>query len=229
MIGDFAAAVADESRATVRRVPHDRGRGPTQKQMQNSVLQLANARRKLGIDGAVGPAGTGAAVDDIVDSGWTLTVAGALLRSHGSGAGAAVRPGRRDQPGRMMFAEGLSLNARALILACSSLGMPRGATTKPFGPRGWARIAERLAADGGEPGTLLTMAPPELERLFDGSASDDAERLGQLLGTVGPARVRARDGSRRSASGSGRWPTGLPGAAPRQIGPGCAAGPVRRR
>ena len=59
--------------------------GQKQKLMQNSVLQLANAREKLGIDGPSVLAGPVLLVDDIVDSRWTLTVAGDLLRSHGSG------------------------------------------------------------------------------------------------------------------------------------------------
>jgi ATP-dependent DNA helicase RecQ len=53
--------------------------------MQNSAQQLRNAHAKLGIDGSAVPPGPVLLVDDIVDSGWTLTVAGWLLRTHGSG------------------------------------------------------------------------------------------------------------------------------------------------
>ena len=53
--------------------------------MQNSAQQLRNAHTKLVVDGAAVRAGPVLVVDDIVDSGWTLTVAGWLLRSHGSG------------------------------------------------------------------------------------------------------------------------------------------------
>ncbi len=56
-----------------------------QKAMQNSSQQLRNAHRKLGIDGPAVRPGPVLIVDDIVDSGWTLTVAGWLLRTHGSG------------------------------------------------------------------------------------------------------------------------------------------------
>ena len=56
-----------------------------QKAMQNSVQQLRNAHDKLGIDGSAVRPGPVLLVDDIVDSGWTLTVAGWLLRTHGSG------------------------------------------------------------------------------------------------------------------------------------------------
>jgi ATP-dependent DNA helicase RecQ len=53
--------------------------------MQNSVLQLANARAKLGVDGSAVRAGPVLLVDDTVDSRWTMTVAGSLLRDAGSG------------------------------------------------------------------------------------------------------------------------------------------------
>ncbi len=56
-----------------------------QKDMENSEHQEANARRKLGIQGELVQPGPVLLVDDVVDSKWTLTVAGELLRSHGSG------------------------------------------------------------------------------------------------------------------------------------------------
>ena len=57
-----------------------------QEGMLNSVRQLANAHRTLALDGSVAiPAGPVLLVDDLVDSGWTLTVAGWLLREGGSG------------------------------------------------------------------------------------------------------------------------------------------------
>ncbi len=58
---------------------------PPQGEMQNSVLQLRNAYAKLGIEDGRVPDGPVLLVDDIVDSGWTMTVAGELLRSRGSG------------------------------------------------------------------------------------------------------------------------------------------------
>ena len=58
---------------------------PPQKAMLNSVQQLRNAHAKLAVrPGSVRP-GPVLLVDDIVDSGWTMTVAGWLLRTHGSG------------------------------------------------------------------------------------------------------------------------------------------------
>ncbi len=57
-----------------------------QKAMQNSAQQLPKcAREVLDIDGSPIRPGPVLLVDDIVNSGWTLTVAGWLLRTHGSG------------------------------------------------------------------------------------------------------------------------------------------------
>ncbi len=61
------------------------GGAEQQKAMENSAQQLRNTHAKLGIDGSEVRPGPVLLVDDIVDSGWTLTVAGWLLRTHGSG------------------------------------------------------------------------------------------------------------------------------------------------
>ena len=53
--------------------------------MQNSVLQLENARAKLDVDAATVRPGPVLLVDDLVDSRWTMTVAGSLLRAAGTG------------------------------------------------------------------------------------------------------------------------------------------------
>ena len=56
-----------------------------QAMMQNSVQQLRNVHHKLAIEGDAVHSGPVLLVDDIVDSRWTLTVAGWLLATHGSG------------------------------------------------------------------------------------------------------------------------------------------------
>ncbi len=57
-----------------------------QSAMQNSVLQLDNARAALSLRAGVAiPGSPVLLVDDVVDSRWTMTVAGALLRAAGSG------------------------------------------------------------------------------------------------------------------------------------------------
>jgi ATP-dependent DNA helicase RecQ len=59
--------------------------GPPQAEMANSAQQAANARDRLGAHASVVRSGPVLLVDDLVDSRWTLTVAGSLLREHGSG------------------------------------------------------------------------------------------------------------------------------------------------
>ncbi len=57
---------------------------PQQKTMQNSSMQANNVFNTIGISGDI-PNTSVLLVDDILDSGWTLTMAGWLLRSHGCG------------------------------------------------------------------------------------------------------------------------------------------------
>lgn len=57
---------------------------PEQKTMQNSSMQAGNVLGTIGLASTV-PTGAVLLVDDIVDSGWTLTMAGYMLKSHGSG------------------------------------------------------------------------------------------------------------------------------------------------
>jgi ATP-dependent DNA helicase RecQ len=85
MVGGFARALARELG-----LPYVEclavGSGEPQAAMRNSVQQLANAHDRLGVAAGVSiPAGPVLLVDDLVDSGWTLTVAGWLLRDAGSG------------------------------------------------------------------------------------------------------------------------------------------------
>ncbi len=57
---------------------------PEQKTLQNSSMQARNVLGTLAVKGSV-PSGPVLLVDDILDSGWTLTMAGYLLRTQGSG------------------------------------------------------------------------------------------------------------------------------------------------
>lgn len=59
---------------------------PEQKTMANSFHQSRNARTMLQAEPAVIRPGPVLLVDDMIDSRWTMTVAGALLRSHGCSA-----------------------------------------------------------------------------------------------------------------------------------------------
>jgi len=57
---------------------------PEQKTMQNDVTQATNVLGALAVKQKI-PAGPVLLIDDIIDSGWTLTMAGYLLRKNGSG------------------------------------------------------------------------------------------------------------------------------------------------
>jgi ATP-dependent DNA helicase RecQ len=59
--------------------------GSAQASMQNSAQQAANARSRLSVLPAGVRGGAVLLVDDLVDSRWTLTVAGTLLRDAGAG------------------------------------------------------------------------------------------------------------------------------------------------
>jgi len=85
LVGDFAARLA--SALALPYVPCliSLADGPPQAGMANSAQQAANARRRIGVVSSGVRSGPVLVVDDIVDSRWTLTVAGSLLRDHGSG------------------------------------------------------------------------------------------------------------------------------------------------
>ena len=83
LVGDFAQRLA----ATLGLPFHDvlaAADAPRQREMQNSAQQLRNVEASLRVTGEC-PTGPVLLVDDIVDSRWTLTYAGWLLRRHGAG------------------------------------------------------------------------------------------------------------------------------------------------
>jgi ATP-dependent DNA helicase RecQ len=85
LVGDLAARMALALGLEFRKTLTVRVDGAAQNGMLNSVQQERNARHNLDIDGSAVLPGPVLLVDDIVDSRWTMTVAGWLLRSHGSG------------------------------------------------------------------------------------------------------------------------------------------------
>jgi ATP-dependent DNA helicase RecQ len=85
LVDDFARRLADRLGLPYVDCLTTLSGAQPQETMQNSVQQAANARAKLGIRGDEVRPGPVLLVDDIVDSRWTMTVAGSLLREHGSG------------------------------------------------------------------------------------------------------------------------------------------------
>lgn len=84
LVPDFAARLAQKLGIPFQSVLQRVGEAPEQKTMQNSAMQAHNVVETLSINQSL-PAGPVLLVDDIIDSGWTLTIAGYLLRTHGSG------------------------------------------------------------------------------------------------------------------------------------------------
>ena len=82
---DFARALASELGLPFVDCFAAGADAPAQDEMRNSVLQQRNAIARLALDGSRVRPGPVLLVDELVDSGWTMTVAGWLLRSRGSG------------------------------------------------------------------------------------------------------------------------------------------------
>ena len=84
LVTDFASRLAIRLGIPFLPVLVRTGEPPEQKTMQNSTMQARNVIGTLSVEGNV-PSEPVMLVDDIIDSGWTLTMAGYILRSHGSG------------------------------------------------------------------------------------------------------------------------------------------------
>lgn len=84
LVPDFAERLAKRLQLPFRLALRKTTERPEQKQMQNSIQQARNLDGSLAVSGPV-PSGSVLLIDDMVDSRWTMTVAGWLLRSCGSG------------------------------------------------------------------------------------------------------------------------------------------------
>jgi len=84
LVPDFTARLAQKLDIPFLTVLHRTGEAPEQKTMQNSTMQARNVIGTLTIDHQI-PDGPVLLVDDIIDSGWTLAMAGYMLQTNGSG------------------------------------------------------------------------------------------------------------------------------------------------
>jgi ATP-dependent DNA helicase RecQ len=84
LLPDFAQRLAARLEIPFHQLLIRTADAPEQKAMQNSTMQARNVLGTLAVKGTP-PSGPVLLVDDILDSGWTLTLAGWLLRTHGSG------------------------------------------------------------------------------------------------------------------------------------------------
>lgn len=85
LVADFARRLAGALGIPTRACVTKQKVTPEQKEMRNSTRQFLNAWEAFEVDGAQVLPGTCLLLDDIVDSGWTLTAVGARLRKAGSG------------------------------------------------------------------------------------------------------------------------------------------------
>jgi ATP-dependent DNA helicase RecQ len=84
LVPSFACRLAEELGLAFHDIVEAAGTHPQQKSMQNSAHQRSNVEGAYRLGGPP-PEGPGLLVDDLVDSGWTLTEVGRLLRRDGSG------------------------------------------------------------------------------------------------------------------------------------------------
>jgi ATP-dependent DNA helicase RecQ len=84
LVPDFARALAEVLGIPFMQIVRKVRDIPPQKEMENSAQQLRNVYRAFEVTGEP-PADPVLLVDDIVDSGWTLTVIGTALRDAGAG------------------------------------------------------------------------------------------------------------------------------------------------
>lgn len=84
LVYDFASRLADSLGVPFVEALARTSEAPEQKLMANSSMQARNVAGTLEAVDRV-PAGAVLLIDDIIDSGWTLTLAGWLLRQRGSG------------------------------------------------------------------------------------------------------------------------------------------------
>ena len=83
LVPDFARRLAKSLRIPFYPVIHRIREAPEQKTMQNGFMQARNVIETIKLDRTI-PQGPVLLVDDIIDSGWTLTMAGHLLSKQGS-------------------------------------------------------------------------------------------------------------------------------------------------
>jgi ATP-dependent DNA helicase RecQ len=84
LVSDFAERLAAALAVPFVPVLRQARATTAQKEMQNSVLQIRNLLGAFEV-AAPPPSGPAVLVDDMVDSGWTLTLLAVLLRRHESG------------------------------------------------------------------------------------------------------------------------------------------------
>ena len=84
LVAQFAERLADRLQLPFVDCVRKTAQKPPQKEMQNSIQQVRNVLEAFMVIEPL-PAGAALLVDDVTDSGWTLTMVAVLLKLHGSG------------------------------------------------------------------------------------------------------------------------------------------------
>ena len=84
LVPDFAKAIAGQLEIPYIAALRKTSQSAEQKLMLNRTMQAKNVIQSLGVSGKISPRPV-LLIDDIIDSGWTLTIAGYLLRNAGGG------------------------------------------------------------------------------------------------------------------------------------------------
>lgn len=84
LVSEFAKAIANQLGIPFISALRKTSQSAEQKLMLNRFMQAQNVIQSLGVSGKIPPQPV-LLIDDIIDSGWTLTIAGYLLRESGSG------------------------------------------------------------------------------------------------------------------------------------------------
>ena len=180
LVRDLAGRVADRLDLPYLEAIHRTQQRPPQKTQQNSCRQARNVLGAFAID-RVKPDPV-LLIDDTVDSRWTLTVLGSLLRSAGSGP---VYPvvARRHLGKRRVTP---SADAKAVIALTTRLGNSRRPS---LSPTRWHRLASVLADNGLTPGDVFD---PALEiEAIPGMSFETATSIRELLTDASVATVAA--------------------------------------
>ena len=189
ILGDFAARLGEALGLPFVDVLASDPAAPPQKEMANSAHQLANVAGSLRLVGTP-PDGPVLLVDDIVDSRWTMTYAGWLLRAAGTSGGVPAGARRGVTEGRRMTLHAATTaDEQAILLLAAPIG--DGAPT--LGPASLARLLDRIRErELAGPGVLLGWSAEDVAARLE-APPETAERIGELLGrgaTVGVALER---------------------------------------
>ena len=155
LVSDFAESLAKRLNLwdlrflnVIKKVRHT----DPQKSMQNVFHQCRNLDGAFEIAGPV-PSTPVLLIDDIIDSGLTMTVLAALLRQAGSGP---VFPLALASTSKGKIAMPITVDAEATLLLTAYLSRQNGEAAKPLTAREWSRLVQWLTKKQLTPSALIS-------------------------------------------------------------------------